>query len=559
MKIIECDNRKYIRLGDLDHLIRVLRRSIFDKYDRNEKGEFIQEDGTKGITHDDGVIIGFWGNTPADDYYIFDKFINIDMNGYMNIQVMNADGLYEIIAINTINNKPYYILDLEVLGFAKGDVVRVVSDKVTGRLNVLFNNLEASGLVVEYEGEEDNQETYYKIDGMWWASEDAATEFHESKGGKRGGQNRELPKRLIIEDELMGLVVVDIANAKDYATISFNYDLPAYEIAEGVWYFRNGRQSCHEVPATLGYWGLKMQHTDAGDVCIPATTEKIWGTNGVSTGNVWDVVFFDGSLDSSITSTTNKYGVVYTYVDKAANMGGFFSLVKAQNEDVQYVVKSFNRTMDAGFYTLIKDVDGNIWFGDEIDAYDVFDVNRGLTRTELTTLYPTASYTLNGIKTNGTFRTLSSDNNYRDLFRDLTGNKKLNYNQVNMEETTFTVYSFHADSVLDSLFYVDHGITDQGMASSNKPFVFVVCDGVVLKPTVTIDSEIENGTVTADKTMGMPGDTVTLTVTPDAGYEIDSVTVNGTAITANAGVYSFDLGDDNAVVSATFVATTTNP
>lgn len=58
MKIIECDNRKYIRLGDLDHLIRVLRRSIFDKYDRNDKGEFVQEDGTKGITHDDGVVIG---------------------------------------------------------------------------------------------------------------------------------------------------------------------------------------------------------------------------------------------------------------------------------------------------------------------------------------------------------------------------------------------------------------------------------------------------------------------------------------------------------------------
>lgn len=57
MKIIECDHKQYIRLGDLDHEIRLMRREIFDKYDRDENGTLVQEDGTKGITHDDGVFI----------------------------------------------------------------------------------------------------------------------------------------------------------------------------------------------------------------------------------------------------------------------------------------------------------------------------------------------------------------------------------------------------------------------------------------------------------------------------------------------------------------------
>ena len=55
MKIFEFDNRQFIRLGDLEHLLRCMRWKIYDKYDRGEDGKFYQKDGTFGLTHDDAV------------------------------------------------------------------------------------------------------------------------------------------------------------------------------------------------------------------------------------------------------------------------------------------------------------------------------------------------------------------------------------------------------------------------------------------------------------------------------------------------------------------------
>ena len=60
MKIFECDHHKYVKLGDLDHLLRVLRGNIFEKYDRKD-GKFYQKDGTEGITHDDGMKLAAFG------------------------------------------------------------------------------------------------------------------------------------------------------------------------------------------------------------------------------------------------------------------------------------------------------------------------------------------------------------------------------------------------------------------------------------------------------------------------------------------------------------------
>lgn len=70
--------------------------------------------------------------------------------------------------------------------------------------------------------------------------------------------------------------------------------------------------------------------------------------------------------------------------------------------------------------------------------------------------------------------------------------------------------------------------------------------------TVSIDDAIVYGTVSADKLTPEVGETVTLTVTPDAGYSLGTLTVNGTAIEGTA----FEMPNDNAVVSATFTANT---
>lgn len=50
MKIIKADNKHYIRLGDLDHLLRCMSLEIYGKYTRNEEGTYVQENGAEGMT-----------------------------------------------------------------------------------------------------------------------------------------------------------------------------------------------------------------------------------------------------------------------------------------------------------------------------------------------------------------------------------------------------------------------------------------------------------------------------------------------------------------------------
>ena len=76
---------------------------------------------------------------------------------------------------------------------------------------------------------------------------------------------------------------------------------------------------------------------------------------------------------------------------------------------------------------------------------------------------------------------------------------------------------------------------------------------------VTVDGAITNGSVTTDAAGGKAeaGDTVTLTVTPDTGYEISEVSYNdGTkhVITIAEGVYKFTMPSKAVEVSAAFVA-----
>ncbi|MBR1740308.1 MAG: InlB B-repeat-containing protein, partial [Lachnospiraceae bacterium] len=84
--------------------------------------------------------------------------------------------------------------------------------------------------------------------------------------------------------------------------------------------------------------------------------------------------------------------------------------------------------------------------------------------------------------------------------------------------------------------------------------------------SVTVNSAT-NGTVTADKSTTVEGDTVTLTVTPDSGYELDTLTgiysgmglVNTTQDSQNENKYTFEMPDADVTVSATFKEAASSP
>ena len=75
---------------------------------------------------------------------------------------------------------------------------------------------------------------------------------------------------------------------------------------------------------------------------------------------------------------------------------------------------------------------------------------------------------------------------------------------------------------------------------------------VVETGTVVIDTKIVNGTVTADKTSGNVGDVINLTITPDSGYEVDTVKANNVALTVENNKASFTLVEGENLVTATF-------
>ena len=77
--------------------------------------------------------------------------------------------------------------------------------------------------------------------------------------------------------------------------------------------------------------------------------------------------------------------------------------------------------------------------------------------------------------------------------------------------------------------------------------------------TVTIANDIANGTVTADKTSAAKGAEVTLTATPNEGYELDTLTVkdaNDAAVTVENN--KFTMPESNVTVTATFKATSSS-
>ena len=113
--------------------------------------------------------------------------------------------------------------------------------------------------------------------------------------------------------------------------------------------------------------------------------------------------------------------------------------------------------------------------------------------------------------------------------------------------TTVTVTATPADG------YVLESILVDGAAIEGNTFE-ITADHVVTASfkLVTYDvtvGEVTNGTVSVDVTNGAPGTTVTVTATPDAGYVLHQILVNGVAIEGN----TFEITAEPQTVTAAFV------
>jgi len=149
----------------------------------------------------------------------------------------------------------------------------------------------------------------------------------------------------------------------------------------------------------------------------------------------------------------------------------------------------------------------------------------------------TADVVVTGGNISGTFKNVST----------LTDGK----NDVEMKEITIDGAEDQTEvTVLED--YPTYGLCDV-VTDGDKVVIYVPVSKAY---TITVSDTIENGTVEADVSEASEGDTVTLTVTPDDGFEIDTVSyndgINDNEITPDDGVYSFIMPASDVTVSAVF-------
>lgn len=102
---------------------------------------------------------------------------------------------------------------------------------------------------------------------------------------------------------------------------------------------------------------------------------------------------------------------------------------------------------------------------------------------------------------------------------------------------------------------VIYGVYDNYNGTKEIMGVFdsVATDKSEITYTVTAAVGIENGSISFDKNSGIYGEEVTITLTPDEGFNVGSVTVNGNQISPTEDVYKFNIVPGANEVSATFV------
>lgn len=110
--------------------------------------------------------------------------------------------------------------------------------------------------------------------------------------------------------------------------------------------------------------------------------------------------------------------------------------------------------------------------------------------------------------------------------------------------------TYYTNSLLASSRFVKFVYTAKSSGNVGLYDLYIDAEVPVTKYAVTIDDSIQNGTVTADKAEAAEGATVTVTASPDRGYALVSVTVDGSVLAGD----SFEMPAHDVEISATFAA-----
>jgi len=307
-----------------------------------------------------GRVITIFDNT--DGYYMFDTIVSYQFDGYANIRVFNFKTLkYEFVKAHTINGYPYYSFQgfgnagaaNEIEGVLEyGDIFTITTDG-KGHNNIITD---AAGFWALYN--EDGPLNMFKgLDSAWHRDS-----YNDSRTLELNGTH--LPKHVVILDEEVGPFVIDISKSAVGANFKTNRNVAS------------GKHAAYKLGTTWIYTpelaeGFVLSNwLNAGDANL---TNACFAQSGAA-GGVYDIVYYDGQLTAKLSvagTSASEYGHIWGYADNGArnSQGGFegFTSYMANVTENYGTVYSYNKKLDAGFYSLIK-VDGKLFVARELDG-----------------------------------------------------------------------------------------------------------------------------------------------------------------------------------------------
>ena len=293
-----------------------------------------------------------------------------------------------------------------------------------------------------------------------------------------------------------------------------------------------------------------------GTVCT--WTPKKWGQNtltlilrpvgGSNEQTEYAAVFYivpdftftatQGNRDSIIVEWNSPKGMrihSYSIRRRAANTNDSFEEVATCTDTTRWADTSDETIVGEFEYTVmpLKDDNTDVWTQfNPVTGYRALDIARPVTITPAE---------------NGTVTADKETAKYGET--------------VTLTVAPATGYELEQLRVLDGETQVDVTITTEGKYTFVMPAgnVEISATYKAIDYTITIEPA-ENGTVTVDKQTANMGETVTLTITPNEGYELDQLTVmdgeTQVAVTITTeGKYTFVMPAGNVEISATFKMT----
>lgn len=273
--------------------------------------------------------------------------------------------------------------------------------------------------------------------------------------------------------------------------------------------FGNPRVSCYTETTTQQR--VTLYPYDKVTVAAPPTTGyQFQKVSAVTSGKQYLIVANDGSklLAAKPVPASNSYG--YPAVAEVTDVSGVITMSSMDN--------AFTFESASNGYT-IKQSDNRYWW---IDASHT-------------------SFQVSASPSEGQYFSFAKNNDGTFTITNILRSKFVQYSKGH------TSYGCYASAQSDGFYpYLYEYIGEGG----NTPTTY----------SITIASGIQNGTVTASMTSNIEQDeSITITVAPATGYELETLTVDGVDVTSQVvnNEYNFDMPGHDVVVNATFKRTAT--